>query len=83
MFSAAYLIAHDSLSLLRAVDDVPEEHEVKAGYLGLFVVLALIAAVVVISVSLSKQLRRAREAKAAGVYGDEPETGVATESSQD
>ncbi|MGN0063033.1 MAG: hypothetical protein ACI379_02225 [Nocardioides sp.] len=81
MFSSVYLIAHDVTSFLRFADDVPEDDEVKAGYLGLFVVLALVAAVVVISISLNKQLRRTEKAKADGVFGDPVEAGDTADSS--
>ncbi len=53
-------------------EDGPEPEDVKAGWLGFGVFLLLVAAVVVLSFSLVKQLRKAQAAKDAGVYGDAP-----------
>ena len=61
-----------SLSVL--MDTTPDPTEVKAGPLGFAVWIFMIIAVVVIGVSLVKQLRKAQAAKDAGVYGDEPVT---------
>ncbi len=65
-----------TLFLLRLAEGLPEEgpepEDVKAGWLGFGVFLLLVAAVVVLSFSLVKQLRKAQAAKDAGVYGDEP-----------
>jgi len=61
-----------SLSVL--MDETPDPTEVKAGPLGFAVWMFMILAVVVIGFSLVKQLRRARAAKDAGVFGDEPVT---------
>ena len=62
--------------VLRLAEGLPEEgpeaEDVKAGWLGFSVFLLLVAAVVVLSFSLVKQLRKAQAAKDAGVYGDEP-----------
>jgi hypothetical protein len=55
-----------------AGDKTPEDEEVKAGWTAFVLFLLLIAAVVVLAFSLVKQLRKAQEAKDAGVYGDEP-----------
>ncbi|NYG56779.1 hypothetical protein [Nocardioides perillae] len=50
----------------------PEPEDVKAGW-GAFALFILgIAAVVLLSFSLVKQLRRAQQARDAGVYGDVP-----------
>ncbi len=57
--------------LLRAAEEI-EAEDVKAGWLGFSVFLLLVAAVVVLSFSLVKQLRKAQAAKDAGVYGDQP-----------
>jgi hypothetical protein len=56
----------------RVNDPTPEPEEVKAGWTAFAIFLLLIAAVVVLSFSLVKQLRKAQSAKDAGVYGDEP-----------
>jgi len=54
-------------------DQTPEDEDVKAGWTAFALFLLLIAAVVVLGFSLTKQLRKAQAAKEAGVYGDEPE----------
>jgi hypothetical protein len=56
-----------------AVDKTPKDDDVKAGWTAFVIFLLLIGAVVVLGFSLVKQLRRAEAAKAAGIYGDEPE----------
>jgi hypothetical protein len=65
-----------TLFLVRLAEDLPvegpEPEDVKAGWLGFGVFLVLVAAVVLLSFSLVKQLRKAQAAKDAGVYGDEP-----------
>jgi len=53
-------------------EDGPEPEDVKAGWTAFAIFLLLVAAVVVLSFSLVKQLRKAQAAKDAGVYGDEP-----------
>ncbi|PVG81683.1 hypothetical protein DDE18_17005 [Nocardioides gansuensis] len=53
-------------------DPTPAKEDVKAGPIALVVFLLLIAAVVFLSFSLVKQLRKAQAAKDSGVYGDEP-----------
>ena len=53
-------------------DPVPAENDVTAGWTALLVFVGLIVAVVVLGVSLAKQLRKARAARDAGVYGDPP-----------
>ena len=60
--------------LITAVDPVPKDNDVKAGWLAFGLFLAGIVAVVVLGLSLVKQLRKAQAAKDAGVYGDEPVT---------
>ena len=53
-------------------DPVPAENDVTAGWTALLVFVGLIIAVVVLGVSLAKQLRKAKAARDAGVYGDPP-----------
>lgn len=53
-------------------DPVPTDEDVVAGWTAFGVFLLLVGAVVLLSFSLVKQLRRAQAAKDAGVYGDEP-----------
>jgi hypothetical protein len=59
--------------VVRAADKTPKDEDVKAGWTAFVLFLLLIAAVVVLAFSLVKQLRKAQEAKDAGVYGDEVE----------
>jgi hypothetical protein len=53
-------------------DPVPTDNDVTAGWTALLVFVGLIIAVVVLGVSLAKQLRKAKAARDAGVYGDPP-----------
>jgi hypothetical protein len=53
-------------------DPVPAENDVTAGWTALLVFVGLIIAVVVLGISLAKQLRKAQAARDAGVYGDPP-----------
>ena len=53
-------------------DPVPADNDVTAGWTALLVFVFLILAVVVLGVSLAKQLRKAQAARDAGVYGDPP-----------
>ena len=53
-------------------DPVPADNDVTAGWTALLVFVGLIIAVVVLGVSLAKQLRKAKAARDAGVYGDPP-----------
>ena len=50
----------------------PTDNDVTAGWTALLVFVGLIIAVVVLGVSLAKQLRKAKAARDAGVYGDPP-----------
>jgi hypothetical protein len=58
--------------LVTLADTPPEDNDVVAGGAGAIVFVALIAAVVFLGFSLSKQLRKAQAAEDAGLYGDEP-----------
>ena len=60
------------VQVLSTLDPTPKPEDVKAGWTAFVVFLLLLAAVVVLGFSLSKQLRKAQAAKDAGVYGDEP-----------
>ena len=60
------------LLIITLTDKVPEPEDVKAGWTAFTVFLLLVLAVVVLSFSLVKQLRKAQRAKDSGVYGDEP-----------
>ncbi|MCW2797736.1 hypothetical protein [Nocardioides sp.] len=62
--------------LIRVVDQSPADADVKAGWPAFGLFMLLVAAVVFLGFSLSKQLRKAAAAKDAGVYDDpdEPES---------
>jgi hypothetical protein len=68
----ALLATELPLVVLRIVDESPKPEDVKAGWTAFVIFLLLALAVVVLGFSLTKQLRKAKAAQAAGVYGDEP-----------
>ena len=55
--------------ILAVVDQAPEDEDVKAGWTAFALFLLLLAAVVFLGFSLTKQLRKADAARKAGVYG--------------
>lgn len=61
-------------SLIVAAQDaprpVPEDHEVKAGYVALFLWLGMAVAVALLGWSLIRQFRKVSAARDAGLYGD-------------
>jgi len=61
-----------TISSILADDPVPQDNDVVAGPWGAVIFVALIASVVFLLFSFTKQLRKVRAAKEAGVYGDEP-----------
>lgn len=71
-----------TLTLLAAAQEGPEPKDVVAGPVALIIFLLLALAVAFLGWSLTKQLRKAQEAKDAGAYGDEP-VGSATEISDE
>ncbi|MBE7323936.1 hypothetical protein IEQ44_04640 [Nocardioides sp. Y6] len=69
------LLTPDVLSsLLVAIEDaprpVPEDSEVKAGYIALFLWLGMAVAVALLGWSLVRQFRKVNAAREAGVYDD-------------
>jgi hypothetical protein len=66
-----------ALLLVRLEGETPKPEDVKAGWTAFAIFLLLLAAVVALGFSLSKQLRKAQAAKEAGVYGDAPAVGDA------
>lgn len=63
-------LAPDLLTLVVSfADEVPEEEDVKAGWLAFAIFIGLIVAVALLGFSLVKQLRKAQRAQEAGVYG--------------
>jgi hypothetical protein len=61
------------IALVSFADKSPQPEDVKAGWGAFGLFLLLIAAVVFLSFSLVKQLRKAQAAKDAGVYDDPAE----------
>jgi len=59
------------LALVRVAAATPEADDVTAGPWGAIMIGALVVAMVILMRSFLKQMRRADQAKAAGVYGDE------------
>jgi hypothetical protein len=57
------------LILLKAVDPVPADKDVTAGYAALAVFIGLAVAVAVLGWSLTRHLRRARDNADKGVFG--------------
>jgi hypothetical protein len=57
--------------LVMATDPVPSDNNVKAGWGALGLLLLLIAAVIFLFFSFSKQLKKVEAANDAGVYDDE------------
>jgi hypothetical protein len=59
--------------LLRAVDPVPADKNVTAGWTAFAVFVGLVIAVALLGFSLTKHLRRARENAEKGVFDPSPE----------
>ena len=62
--------SHQLVPLTLLAGQAPDPEDVTAGWTALIVFLLLIAALVVLGFSLTKQLRKAQAAKDAGVYDD-------------
>lgn len=69
--------------LAAAEKKVPEDKDVVAGWIGAVVIVGLVLAVAVLCFSLVKQLRKTQAARDAGVFGDSPRTGPASEDESD
>lgn len=61
------------LLIALATDPAPADNDVKAGWTAFVVFLLLLAAVAVLGWSFSRQLKKVKAAKEAGVY-DEPDS---------
>lgn len=61
-----------ALTLIIAASEGPAPEDVKAGPVALLIFLLLALAVAFLGWSLTKQLRKAQNAKDAGAYGDAP-----------
>ena len=57
------------ITSLLAVDPVPADNDVVAGWVGLIVLIAMVLALVVLGFSLRKQFRKVDRARDAGVFG--------------
>ena len=68
MFALSTLLLQLVVGLVSMKDKVPDPEDVTAGWLGFWVLIALIVAVVLLGFSLSKHLRRARENAEAGMF---------------
>jgi len=68
--------------VVSAADKTPKDDDVKAGWTALVVFVLLIAAVVVLLFSFTKQLRKAQAAKDAGVYGEDEDDRAEPEAEQ-
>ncbi len=71
-------------AVAQAVDPVPEENDVKAGWAAFALFALLIAAVVILAFSLVKRLRNAERAEEQGLYdpSDKPKAGPADTTSE-
>ena len=56
-------------ALVSAADKVPAPEDVKAGWIGLAVFVALAVALALLGVSLTRHLRKARDNAEQGVFG--------------
>jgi hypothetical protein len=65
----AHVLLADALRLL--VDKTPKPADVKAGWVAFFVFIALGVAVVLLGMSLSRQLRKTRSNAEHGVFDDD------------
>jgi hypothetical protein len=66
--------------LLAVTDPPPSDNDVKAGWGALALMLLLIAAVIFLFWSFTRQIRKVRAADEAGVYDDAEESGAGTTS---
>ena len=71
-----------ALLVLPAADPVPEPEDVKAGWLALWIFLALAAATAVLCVSLTRHLRKIRENTEAGKFGAEAQARAQAEAEE-
>ena len=69
--------------LLAAEEKAPDDEDVVAGWTGFAVLVFLIVAVALIGFFLTRQLRRADDAKRRGVFGDVPAADADTPDSPD
>ena len=72
-------VPHLTTFVVSLADEVPDDNDVKAGWLAFAIFIGLVLAVVFLGFSLVKQLRKAQAAQDAGVYGSDDETPAAAE----
>ena len=68
------LLSHVYVLLPQALDPVPQDDDVKAGWLAFWIFVALCVATALLCWSLVRQLRRTRDNAARGVFGPVDET---------
>lgn len=68
MHALSTLLPQLAAGLVSTKDKVPRPEDVTAGWLGFWVLIALIVAVVLLGFSLSRHLRRARDNAEAGMF---------------
>jgi len=61
---------HDLVLLINALDPVPDDNDVKAGWGAFAIFLLLIVAVAFLCWSFTKQMRKVKAADEAGVYDE-------------
>jgi len=61
---------HDLVLLINALDPVPDDNDVKAGWGAFAIFLLLIVAVAFLCWSFTKQMRKVKAANEAGVYDE-------------
>jgi hypothetical protein len=67
--------------VLPLAESVPKDEDVVAGWLGFFVLLGLIIATALLLWNFTKQIKKAKAAQDAGVFGEEPnDTGAGDDS---
>lgn len=57
--------------VIATAESTPDAEDVVAGWLGFWVLMALIAATALLCWSFTRQLKKAKAAKEAGAYGDD------------
>jgi hypothetical protein len=61
-------------SVLTSLDPIPKDEDVKAGWIGFGLFLALLVVIGLLGWSLTRHLRHVESNRRSGVFGDEPES---------
>lgn len=61
--------------VIAAAESTPDAEDVVAGWLGFWVLMALIAATALLCWSFSRQIKKTKAAKEAGVFGEDDTPG--------